>query len=99
MKKENRSTLQGNNLVFVILSCSKGAETRGGRQGAARPGKHIQVCAGKEYMQSVEIFSQPSVNCLSETEDILHDPVGVFHFAAYSGFAVLHIPLPVNGVV
>ena len=50
-------------------------------------------------MQPIEIFSQPSVNRLSETEDILHDPVGVFYFAAYSGFAVLNIPLPVNGVV
>lgn len=50
-------------------------------------------------MQSVEIFTQSSINCLSKTKDIFHDSVGVFHLAAYSGFAVFNVPLPVNGVV
>ena len=50
-------------------------------------------------MQSIEIFLQSSVNGLSEPEDVLHNSVGVFHLAAHSGFAMLNVSLPVNGVV
>ena len=49
-------------------------------------------------MQSIEIFLQSSVNGLSEPEDVLHDSVGVFHLAAHSGFTMLNVSLPVNGV-
>lgn len=58
-----------------------------------RSGRHMQVRAGKAYMQPMKIFSQPSVNGPSETEDILHNPAGMFHFAAYRGFAVFNRPL------
>ena len=36
--------------TFLLPSGLKGAGTPGGAQGTARPGKHIQVRAGKEYM-------------------------------------------------
>lgn len=91
--------LRDKKLIFPLPSGLKGAGTPGGAQGTTRPGKHIQVRAGEEHMQSVEIFSQPTVNRLSEAKDILHNAVGVLYLAAYSGLAVFDSPLPVNGAV
>jgi hypothetical protein len=53
----------------------------------------------KSPFSRLKFFAQPSVNGPSETEDILCDPIGVFRFAAYSGFVVLNMSFPVNGIV
>ncbi len=59
------------------------------------------IKAGKSQAnrQRYKIFSQTPVNGLSKTENVLHNPVGMLHLAAYGRFSVFNIPLPVNGIV
>lgn len=50
-KTEHIGTVLGGGLPFYLVpSGLKGAGTPGGAQGTARPGKHIQVRAGKEHV-------------------------------------------------
>lgn len=47
----------GDIYIFHTPSRLKGAKALSGRQRAARPDKHIQICVGKEHVYAVKILS------------------------------------------
>lgn len=86
-------------LISALVFCKNGAEILGWRQSAAGPSQHIQVRAGKQHIQAIQVFAQYPVNCFPETKDVFYDAVRMLHFTANRGFLVLNLSIPIDGIV